>query len=102
MDEERLRWITRRATLDRWTLTVEFIDTPEGVLASVWATGECKRKRGHLWTHAETVALEHERYTAHDLISHLSLVAAQDRPINNAQLTRGLCGAAWEQPELPF
>lgn len=102
MDNDRLRWITKPATLDRYEVRVEFAETPSGTFATVWAAGYCARKRGTLWTHTETVAVENGRYSVHDLVTHLSMVAEQDRPTTNAALTRGLCGAAWEQPELPW
>lgn len=102
MDEERTRWITRKATLDSWELRIDFAATPTGTYATLWAAGRCARKRGTLWTHTETVEVAPGRYSIHDLVTHLSLVCEQDRPTSNQALTRALCGAAWEQPELPW
>lgn len=102
MDNDRLKWITKPATLDSFEIKVDLLNGPEGPYAVVWAAGSCKRKRGYLWTHTETVALASGRYSVHDLVTHLSMVAEQDRPTSNQALTRGLCGAAWEQPELPW
>lgn len=102
MDKERLQWITRPATLDGWQVTVTYSETPSGTIATVWAAGSCSRKRGALWTHSETVAVDGDRYHASDLVHHLALVCDQDRPANDRQLTRALLGAAWDQPELPF
>lgn len=102
MDQDRLRWITNQATLDAWECKVEFADTPTGSVATVWAAGTCRRKRGYLWTHTETVAVASERYTLHDMLTHLSMAVEQDRPTSGESLTRALCGEAWEQPELPW
>lgn len=102
MDQDRLRWITKPPTLDHWSLNVRFAETPTGTLATVYAEGRCDRKRSSLWYHHETIPVEHGRYSLHDLITHLSMVVAQDRPTTNQALTRGMMGAAWEQPELPF
>lgn len=102
MNEDRIRWITKKPTLDSWECKVRFADTPSGPVATLWAAGRCDRKRGYLWTHDETVAIGPGRYTIHDLITHLSLAVEQDRPVTNVELTRALCGEAWEQPELPF
>lgn len=102
MDNDRLRWITRPPTLDSWEVRVEFAESPTGTYATLWAAGRCKRKRGHLWVHTETVGVEPDRYSLHDLITHLSMAVEQDRPTSNAALTRSLCGEAWEQPELPW
>lgn len=102
MDPERLKWITKKPTLDGWECRVDFASTPAGSFATLWAGGTCRRKRGYLWTHTETVALGEGRYSIHDLITHLSLAVEQDRPTSDAELTRSLCGEAWEQPELPW
>lgn len=102
MDNERLQWITKKPTLDAWECKVSFSETPAGTVATVWAGGTCRRKRGYLWTHSETVAVAPGRYTVHDLLTHLSMAVEQDRPINDRELTRALCGEAWEQPELPW
>lgn len=102
MDQDRLRWITKPPTLDAYEIKVDLIDTPTGPMATVWAGGRCRRRRGWLWTHTETFALANGRYGVHDIVTHISMVAEQDRPTTNADLTRGLIGSAWEQPELPF
>lgn len=102
MDQERLRWITPRPTLDDFEIRVSLAETPSGLLATVWAAGYCRRKRGTIWTHSETIAVETDRYAAGDLIHHLALCSLQDRPNSNAALTRALIGSAWDQPELPF
>lgn len=102
MNEDRLRWITRPATLDAWQMTVTFAETPTGTLATVWAAGSCARKRGALWTHTETIQVDPGHYNLHDLVTHLSMVVEQDRPTSNKALTEALCGTNWDQPELPF
>jgi hypothetical protein len=102
MDQDRLKWITRPATLDAYEIKVDLAETPTGTVATVWAAGTCKRKRGYLWTHTETFVLGDGRYGVHDVVTHISMVAEQDRPRTNQELTRGLIGSAWEQPELPF
>lgn len=102
MDEERLRWITKPKTLDGWECRVTFNKTPEGVLAHLWAAGTCDRRRGYLWTHEEVCPVGGSRYSLHDLLTHLSMAVEQDRPTSNQELTRSLCGEAWEQPELPW
>lgn len=102
MDRDRVQWITRPATLDRFSLTVTLADTPTGPIATLWAAGQCNRKRGNLWVYDETCPAEGGRYSLVDLVTHLTLVAVQDRPTSNKALTQGLVGSAWEQPELPF
>lgn len=103
MDKNRLQWITTRPpTLDAFSINVRLAETPTGTLATLWGSGTCDRKRGTLWTYQETIGLDADRYSCHDLISHLVLVALQDRPTTEQALTRGLLGSAWEQPELPF
>ena len=102
MNPDRLRWITNPPTLDQFTFRVDLADSPTGTYATLWAEGRCRRKRGALWTYNETIGLEGGRYHLSDLVTHLSLVATQDRPTSEAALTRGLIGSAWDQPELPF
>lgn len=102
MEHERLRWITSPPTLDSFQITGRFVPSPSGLLLDLYADGRCDRKRSTLWTHSELVEVGGDRYQASDLIHHLALVILQDRPNSNVALTRGLCGAAWEQPELPF
>jgi len=102
MDEDRMRWITKPATLDAYEIKVTLADLPGQSIATVWAAGTCRRKRGYLWTHTEVIEVGNARYSLHDLVTHLSMVAEQDRPTSDAQLTRALLGSAWEQPELPF
>lgn len=102
MDEDRLRWITKPATLDYWTMQVTFSDVPGACVATVFVAGHCRRKRGAIWTHTETIECEGGRYSLHDLISHLSLAIEQDRPTTDRALTRAMVGEAWEQPELPW
>lgn len=102
MDPTRLQWITKPPTLDAYEIKVTFADIPGQSVATVWAAGTCRRKRGYLWTHTEVVPVSDNRYTVHDLVTHLSMVAEQDRPTSDGALTRGLLGSAWEQPELPF
>lgn len=102
MDKNRLQWITSPKTLDGWECRVRFSDTPSGTIAHLWAAGTCDRRRGYLWTHEESVPVDGNRYSLHDLITHLSIAVEQDRPTSNAALTRSLVGEAWEQPELPW
>lgn len=102
MDNDRLQWITKKPCLDTWVCSVTFSDTPSGTLAHLFASGQCNRKRGNLWTHEETAPVAPGRYSIHDLVTHLSMAVEQDRPTNNRELTRALCGEAWEQPELPW
>lgn len=102
MNEERLRWITRKPTLDQVRAVVDLADTPQGTIATVFIQGLCTRKRGSLWTYSETIQVDGGRYNLSDLVTHVMLVAGQDRPVSEQELTRGLVGSAWEQPELPF
>jgi hypothetical protein len=102
MDHERLRWITSPPTLDAYKIDVRFAETPQGTLATLYAEGRCDRRRGTLWTHTETIEVAPGRYTLNDLVTHISLVCSQDRPISNVGFTRAMTGACWEQPELPF
>lgn len=102
MDKNRLQWITRPPTLDSFGISCRFAQTPTGLLITLYAEGRCDRKRGTIWTYNETIEADQDRYSAPDLVHHLALVAIQDRPTTDLALTRGLCGSAWEQPELPF
>lgn len=102
MDQDRLKWITRKPVLSRVEMVVHLADTPQGLLATVSCHGHSATRRGSLWHHSETIPVMNDRYRATDLCHHLLLVALEDRPRNNTELTRGLIGATWEQPELPF
>lgn len=101
MDNDRLRWITRPATLDSWQSTVTYAHTPSGVIATVTVLGFCNRKRGSLWQHTESLMAGGGDYSADDLLLHVSMVCSQDRPANQAQFDRAMVGAAWDQPTLP-
>jgi hypothetical protein len=101
-NDERLRWITNPPTLDTYSFHVRLADTPTGTIATLYAEGRCDRKRRNLWTYSETIEAFGGRYGVHDLLTHISMVAVQDRPTTEQALTRGLVGSAWDQPELPF
>lgn len=102
MDQERLQWITKRPTLDGYTVRVDFADTPSGAMPSVYVEGRCNRKRFALWRHSEFLPEQGGGYTLSDFMCHLALALSVDRPTTQAAFERSMVGESWDQPELPF
>lgn len=102
MNQDRLRWITRPPTLDRWEMGVRYSKTPTGMVGVLTVMGYCDRKRGALWSYSETHACSGTDYGLSDAILHLALVLEQDLPATEAALQASLIGQNWVQPELPF
>lgn len=102
MDPDRLKWITRPATLDRWEVRIVYLSHGPQRVAEATFTGWCNRKRNRLWTHTEVGNPESGDYQLHDLMMHVTLVCEQDKPVNQQQFERAMIGQHWEQPELPF
>lgn len=102
MNEDRLRWITRKPTLDAWEVTIDYLETPGEPMATVLVRARCKRKRGYLWTHTEIVPRSRSDYALHDFLCHIALVIDTEGPTTKQEFEAAMIGNVWEQPELPF
>lgn len=102
MNEDRLRWITRKATLDAWDVVIDYLETPGEPAAMVMVRARCKRKRGYLWTHNELVPRSRSDYALNDFLCHVALVIEAEAPTTKEEFDRAMVGATWTQDELPF
>lgn len=95
-------FIVSKASLDRWEVKRTTLATEPHLVFEVTVTGWCDRRRRPLFTHSEVVAPSNEPMKVSDVAHHYALVCEQDRPITQSEFERGLLGAHWDQPELPW
>lgn len=99
MDVPRTEWMVRH-TLD--SVEVRLAVPKPGFRAGVVISGRSAGKRDPLWVLREDF-LPDDEYGAADFVNHVMLVALQDAPRNEADLSRAMRGGAeWEEPQLPF
>lgn len=97
MEEERIRWITRPPSLDRFEVGVRFAATPAGVVATYTASGHCDRKRGALWIYSDSCPTGPGVYDLGDHLFTLGNALGEVRPVNKDEVERALTGQYWEQ-----
>lgn len=70
---------------------------------TVHASGESPLKRTSLWVIDEAWAEDNPVYGPYDMVSHLVLAVAQDRPNTKERLIFSMNGGlGWVEEELPF
>ena len=95
-------FLVRPPTLDRWEIKRHTAAIEPHLVYEVTVTAWCARRKRPLFSHVETVCPESDGLRVSDCVHHFTLVLEQDRPITLTQFERGLMGALWDQPELPF
>lgn len=73
--------------------------------STMFVTGSSSLKRGTLWSHSEQWAdpLEVTGYTIQDAVSHVTMIALQDKPYTQEMFDYALRGGKlYEEPPLPF
>jgi len=91
-------------SLDRLAARLTLPSRRNGYVAQATLSGESETKRGSLWTVQEswTQAEQDRGLQVADWMSHLVLVAIQDRPITTTGLQHVLGAREWEDVPLPF
>lgn len=102
MDEDRLRWITRKPNVTGWEVSIDYAEVPGESLATVLVRAKCNRKRGWLWSYSEALPRKESDYALHDFLCHIALVIDAERPTTKEAFEQAMRGETWEQPALPF
>lgn len=88
--------------LEQVTFTLTLPRTTNGHLTTVSAAGRSSTCRTALWTAEESWQRDAQRhgYEPGDYVSHVVMVAMQDRPSSQLQVDACLVGEGWAQDPL--
>lgn len=90
--------------LEQVTFTLTLPEATNGHLTTITAAGRSSTCRTALWTMEQSWQRDEQAhgYQPGDALSHIVMVAMQDRPTGQRQVDACMVGEGWAQDELPM